>query len=530
MGQFLWPPLVIPHRFTLRGNESMSVSIFTNPQWNKDKDHPAYRESVLMPVAPEWTTGEVLLAATYRKLILKVSEKNVDREQISDYLLTKLEPRAMWNDLFTLPGALRSPRPRKDPLPQVMPLVPELARYSGVLGKPRSRWDPGNLLLSTIASGIEREGFDPFVIHLASHLKVEAGDMSTPGDDIFAQYIEEQLRTVSGSPITNDPVRDLSPRAPAWRQPVQPPLIPAERFVKDLRSMLALKKMLTRRQWTVLLEAILRLGLGVHMLWICRLNQIMWDLVLEASEQGLTPDAHEIEKRMWLGHLATDPLLELGQNAGPLLKKQVQMYAHARIGINLALHALDESDPIWGRDCRIGVPTPESLTPSESIASLLRSIAESRSAMSDRLAAVRADTSLRGFAGWVADRNSRFVGGETGVTKNLQEFLRYTLQDLVVADDESISYDQAYIALNSKKGGLVRPGPAALILLVHACCMDQKGMPTSIDDFRNFLSEYGIRAPAGELQNGLTGKDLESLVLVVDSPDAGGGRLLVDPF
>jgi hypothetical protein len=52
----------------------------------------------------------------------------------------------------------------------------------------------------------------------------------------------------------------------------------------------------------------------------------------------------------------------------------------------------------------------------------------------------------------------------------------------------------------------------------------------SLDDFRRHLGEYGLRGPAGELVHGKTGHDLSMLGLVVDSPDAAGGRLLVKPF
>jgi hypothetical protein len=44
------------------------------------------------------------------------------------------------------------------------------------------------------------------------------------------------------------------------------------------------------------------------------------------------------------------------------------------------------------------------------------------------------------------------------------------------------------------------------------------------------LADYGLHAPAGELAGGQVGTDLEKLGLVVDSPDAAGGRLLVAPF
>jgi hypothetical protein len=55
-------------------------------------------------------------------------------------------------------------------------------------------------------------------------------------------------------------------------------------------------------------------------------------------------------------------------------------------------------------------------------------------------------------------------------------------------------------------------------------------MPVSLADFRSHLAEYGLHVPAGELIGGKTGHDLAMLGLVVDSPDAAGGRLLVPPF
>ena len=58
----------------------------------------------------------------------------------------------------------------------------------------------------------------------------------------------------------------------------------------------------------------------------------------------------------------------------------------------------------------------------------------------------------------------------------------------------------------------------------------RKEVPASLDDLRRHLSHYGLRTPAGELAQGRVGADLEKLGLVVDSPDAAGGRMLVAPF
>lgn len=69
-----------------------------------------------------------------------------------------------------------------------------------------------------------------------------------------------------------------------------------------------------------------------------------------------------------------------------------------------------------------------------------------------------------------------------------------------------------------------------LVMLVHACCAANPSIPVSLDDFRQRLGEYGLHVPAGELVDGKTGRDLARLGLVIDSPDAAGGLLLVPPF
>jgi hypothetical protein len=71
---------------------------------------------------------------------------------------------------------------------------------------------------------------------------------------------------------------------------------------------------------------------------------------------------------------------------------------------------------------------------------------------------------------------------------------------------------------------------AMLILLVHTCCHAQGGIPASLEDLRRHLAQYGLKTPVGELIDGGVGTDLEKLGLVVDRPNAAGGRMLVAPF
>ena len=158
--------------------------------------HPAYEASLFYTTAPEWSTGEVLLAAAYRRLVLGVSESAVDLENIArtpDLMPAITGGRQIWARLLTERGGIASPlrHGQYSPLAsrQLMPLVPSIARIAGVLGKkPRSRWNPGNLLLETIGAGLGKSRGEALACALGEALEV------TPSDDIFARFVEESLR------------------------------------------------------------------------------------------------------------------------------------------------------------------------------------------------------------------------------------------------------------------------------------------------------------------------------------------------
>jgi hypothetical protein len=483
-----------------------------------------YKGSPLWPVAPEYTTGEVLLAGTYRKFVLRETEASIDLEEISN-LPGRLSYPDLWQALTTQRGGLASPSLRGQrkgvPLPQLMPLVPQIAHFAGVLGRRRNRWDPGNLLISTLASGAGPDDARKLIVQIRTGLKVNVGD------DIFARFVESSLQVIT------QPVEDPEPamRSAVWRTNRSGELSPAERFSRDLPHIIRLKDRLTRRQWTTLVEACLRLGLGMHVLWLARLNGTLWKLAIGAYADGKVPRLGALEDVFWRG--LDDPgLIELGRDAVPMMRRIIQEFAEARIGINLLLHLLEETGAPWKEQL---ATTRGSTSPVESLSSFLQHVVINASFVKKGLHDTFGTPSLREAAGNLADSNPSLMAARSGSTKNLYEYLRYCLGQLQPADDDFASYDQAYI-LHKKyrqqpnSPWLVHPGPAALILLGYACCQSSSGAPATLDDFRAFFADYGIKATTAELQSGRVGVDLERLGLVVDSPDAGGGRLLVSPF
>ncbi len=500
----------------------MPLAQFSEYRWTRDKDHERYRDSILVPVAPEWATGEVLLGGAYRKLLLGVPESVVDRREISG-LPSNLPRPSLWSDLFSRTSGLQSPPSRKETLglPQLMPYVPEIARYAGVLGQPRNRWDPGNLLVTTIASGCPPSEVDERLRSFAMALDVDNGD------DVFARFVEHSLRQLSGATRQQ---AAASPRNPAWRPQPGVRLTPAERFDRDLESIIGLKATVSRRQWTAAIEAMLRLGLATHVLWLCRLNATTWRLAQRAVEQQQVPDQQATEDALWLSH-HTDPLLALGLNGIPLIRQAIQSFVEARIGLSLTLHALEDAAVPWPE--QIGVPSSPA-APSSAIHRFLEHVAANAPRIRDAIRNQFPGMSLVEAAAAVADANQALSRGEDGFAKNVNEFVRYSLSQLQPRDPELLSYDQSYVLHKQNNANNspwpVKPGPTTLIVLVATCCRSAGSAPSNIDDLKLHLSDYGVHASAGELQNGAIARDLELLGLVIDSPDAAGGRLLVDPF
>jgi hypothetical protein len=501
--------------------------------------HPVYDDSMLYSTAPEWSTGEVLLASAYRRLILGVSESDVDLDNIDRIPAAMPEGTGgleVWSRLLTQRGGIASPLKHGQysslASRQLMPLVPSIARIAGVLGKrPRSRWNPSNLLLEAIGAGLGRAHGEALVRQLGQALTIASDD------DVFARFVEDSLQqglpAIQPTPATTAPflslqlddskLRGFRANGSASR------LCPAERFCNDLPAVLAVKPNLTRRQWTVLVESIFRLGLGMHVLWTCNANVIMWDLLLAAASGATSPDAVYLEATIWEIQGESRALLELGSDAERLIERLVERYAYARTGINLLLCRLDDAGVSWLPTIGFG-PDSGSTAPA-ALANFLAHVSANRQAIQPG----DAGQWLRARLGQLFDEREdlrTLARGDSGYTKNLFEFARHSLGQVKAKYAEQRCYDLAYLLAytGDRKPLSLEPGPAMLVMLVHACCAANPAIPVSLDDFRQRLGEYGLHVPAGELVDGKTGHDLARLGLIVDSPDAAGGRLLVSPF
>lgn len=496
-------------------------------------NHPQYEESCLsLGVQPEYATGDVLLGSCYRALRLaETSEDEVDLEQIHrlpEWLDSNSTPSLLWEFLFF--HALRSPtRPGERtarPLPQVVPLVPALGNFSGVLGRPRSRWNPGMLVLYSLASGVGLSAYPTVAKNLASALNVAEGQ-----DDEFAVFLEQKLSTLPQAQKVWESDGWEAPKLKWSRVPFRheqgDPWSPAEMLARDLSEVIRLKPTLTRRQWCALVESLLRLGLATHVLWMCRLVSTVWEHCLNALGGSPTPISSEIEREMWTAHIGPGAFLDGGQNAETYLRRQVERYTRARLGINLLLNSLDDQGAEWRWPAVVSGPS--GMPVAEQICLFLEHVSGKRN---------RLHKDPRGWMtvqlSEVIEEEHSKVSGNAGTPKNLHEFLTHTLRRRHAKEATFKEHDQGYLLAKTSSHPsapwIVRPGPVLLLVMCYTTCSSMPGVPATLQDLASHLGHYGVRLSTGDLQEGIVARDLEALGILVDSPDAGGGRLVLNPF
>ena len=131
------------------------------------------------------------------------------------------------------------------------------------------------------------------------------------------------------------------------------------------------------------------------------------------------------------------------------------------------------------------------------------------------------------------DREARALGCNKGIGSNLLEFARHVLGRRQTASQLLRGYDQGYILKKSGTSAsspwIVSLGPVAVLAFVHCSLAGMSG-PRSIHRLGQHLAAYGIIVDRHDIARNDLGNQLRLLGLVLDSPDAESGMLLLPPF
>jgi hypothetical protein len=533
-----------PYRWSI-GDRRLSLKKFYNGALKNLTEHSSITASPLLPVSPQYSTGEALLGALYRGIVTGVSERDVkpiEIEKIPANLSQGDQDKTeFWNAVFLNPDGLATPQ-TNSVVRQLTPLVPSIANYSCIMGKDgKHRWNPRLLLFSIFSSGAKPDRLEGFLLKLQSALNVDISGTSNSNEDLFAQFIERNLASLPNEHVKPVDIQQIIKTTnPAWSVNRSGSKIktPAERTVADLTAIISLRESMTRRHWISLVESILRIGSVTHFLWTCMITYRTWELCVKALDGEVLDYTSELESA-WREHAGEQSyLLELMSTDGRL-KYWIDRWFRARIGLAIILHALDDLG--IGSENKIG-HNPEGDT-IDGIVSFIGKLRENRLAINQKIKAATDNDNVLSSAGVIWEQFARQIACmASGAPKNAREFSRYVLRQLETQNESQTNYDQGYLLkkVGKKKSerqgvhGLgqfsVRPGPLALIALVSSTIMTTPSGSANLDHLKRHLKDYGIHALPDELETGSISSDLRKLGLVVDSPDAKGGLSLVNPL
>jgi len=484
---------------------------FLESPWQND--HGCLDESDLaIHPAPEYASSEVLVAALYRRIGMPdLQEKDVPN--LGRDLMRRLEAHKRpdgaslgaeaWSRV--LQGAVQSPKlPNQSQkrFLQLTPLVPEAARVSGSARLSGHPWLPGNLIERMVTMGSpSRAEADALWRELFDALSVNSSD------DVWARWLESEL--VAWRP--DDalwalvPIKDSSWPSSFHNQKT-PESYPARQFCRDLVAVLRVKDQMTRRQWITLLESVLRIGAAAHVLWLCEVNCLGWTYVRSAMRGGEAPSTIFPRQISYFRY---------GTAALDRAKETIARYLDARMNINAVL---------WGLE-KIGAPFDVSLSTQDAWEALRAAVHQHKAALIGLDLAAKVND--------LGESEAKVLNCSKGIGMNMLEFIRHAAGQRQTAQEVMRGYDQGYCIRkrtnDPRSRWIVAMGPVAVIAMAH-CCLFETGGARSVHRLCEHLARYGIVIGSDEVASSDLGHQLRLLSLVLDSPDAESGMLVLPPF
>jgi hypothetical protein len=495
--------------------------------WPEASLHPFYKDSFLhMRPAPEYASGEVLLASLYRNVGFDGAASEGATPQRGRELLKRITNKRgnpateaelsvdSWEAIVCKSlSSPKQPNQASSRFLQICPLVPDASLYSLSARLASNTWNPGTLVekiidfgspTSSIAAGLWEEVFD--------RLGIEKDE------DVWATFLQNQFEKWRGSGFAGGwstvNAFKASDAVETWRGSGCE--IPATRFVQDLSHVLKLKGCLTRRQWVSTLESVLRIGTASHVLWLCHANSLCLEVIEGALQGNEIPSREDFARRL----SGKGSFWRYGQKAVQGIQSAARGFVVARAGLNLLL---------W--HCEQLREKGEFLLPGSAIGGI-----DSILALANALAGVRdkfPHAEYRAGKHAALEEDPRVVACKRGISSNVAEFLGHVLRQRQTSEQGMDSYDQGFYLRKSGRHAsapwIVSLGPVSVMMLVHCCVRGGRG-PRTVEDLCSHLACYGLEVNGSDLADGDLGHTLRNLGLVLDSPDAEGGMVLFSPL
>jgi hypothetical protein len=497
----------------------VSLEDYLNDPWRGNM-HKAYESAwIHMRPAPEFATSDVVMASLYRAVGFEARtegqvpkegrefEKRLQPGKKSQQISGQIGLETFRTIVHAVLESPKQPNQSSKRFLQMSPIVPDVALYSGSARLSSNSWKPGALVQHMIDMGsASAEKAESLWTRLFNAMSVNETD------DVWARWLQDEFRQ------RNPDATEWKQAVPHWANELSEKQhaglhFPARIFVLDLEAALCAKESMTRRQWVSILDAVIRLGTVSHVLWLCSLHERLWQRTIDVlggvakastGAAEISDSIINVDRRM-LGY---------GAVVMPQIRDYASAYLNARLSLNLLLWTLEE----LGED----LPVLNSATNIEKFLEIIER----------RRDDVNKGEFLSRRAHLVSLEN-KTLACKKGIGSNIIEFARYTLGQRQTLKESLRGYDQGYFL---RKRGESRSapwalllGPVAILAVVH-CCLREAAGPRSVRRLCDHLASYGIEVDVDDVAKGELGPVLRMLGLVLDSPDAESGILLIPPF
>lgn len=504
------------------------------------------------PIIPEYLPSEMLTAACYRALGYSgmkdvwISQNGraltklfIEKDGVCPEPFNKKEVWKLLKDVLLSPEDPKQKRSQKySDFLFLAPIVPATAYFSNPVRLKKNLnttggtpWNVELIFKTLIAySSFDREDSED----LWSRFYEAFGVQDDSREDYFARIVESVLRSCADAVQKED--QDAACRFPRWERcandiyddgkflissgdrSIFSEISPLDEIRRSLRAILALKPSFSRWQWMTMLDAQMRMSVVALMLWLLDLHHVaeraIQRFVIDGAELPDLDD-REIFKRLYQENRVQNVFC-YGEGFAKAQKLVVTRYAREYLKLAYFLFLSRELAP--------DVCASISWSSVSGFIDSIRKLKEVYSIAGNR------DLFERGVVKML-DAKAEDLNPKKSRLKHILEFFTVLRQRAVVeSQSDFMRYDQSYLV--HKKGDyssapfVVDIGSMACFVIAFCCANGRRVFP--LKDLNRYLERYYITVQSGHVEQFLS--YLKGLGLTMDSPDAGDGLMVRNPF
>ncbi len=506
------------------------------------------------PVIPEYLPSEVLMASCYRALgFSSLRDVSISQNGKALWKLVSLESglppspfnrnevRRLLKDVLLSPEDPSQKRGQKYPdLLFLAPLVPATALFSNPIRLNRnatsSGGNPWNVetLFKALVSYSSRDSADGEDLWNQLFTALSVID---DNDDFFARIVERLLQEyakhlketglveASSLPIWTKTQNDAANQGKVFLHPSDRATFsgqsPLDEIRNGLRLVLDLKPIFSRWQWLTILDAHLRMSMMAFVMWLLDLHHVA-SLAIQQYVLG-GKQIPDIPSREFIRQLCSESredckedVFFYGEGFSKAQVRIVTRYARDVIRLAFFLDAAKELNPVKFNSLDWSTV--------EGFVSSLKSFAPEFHAPE-----IRKDFE-NGYVA-IADAEKKVLNPSKGRLKHFLEFFAVLRQKAVIdGQRDFIRYDQSFLV--RKKGRYSRApfivdlGSVSCFTASYCCAKGRHVFPKP--ELKEYLEKFYVKIRSTH-DDQFVGH-LKGLGLTMDSPDAGGGLMILNPF